>query len=131
MKNPAEDPYNRAVREYFVNPVHAGPLQRSYSFEARAQVDDGGGTLLVLLAGVEGRNIAEIRFQAIACPHLLAAAEHFCRQYSGMPVGSLNEFQPEALIEELAVPTGKTGRILLLEDAVRSLWQEINGETGN
>lgn len=113
------------VRQYFVSPIHAGDLQLPYSLTASASVDDGYGTRLQLSAGISGDTLDELRFRALGCPHLIAAAEHFCRHYSGQAVAALREFDAKPAMEDLAVPVWKSGRILLLEDAVRNLWRQI------
>jgi NifU-like protein involved in Fe-S cluster formation len=125
---PGKEPYNSLVRQFFVSPVHAGDLQKSYSPVVNAAVSDGAGNLLQLSAGIDDDMLGEIRFRALGCPHLIAAAEHFCQHYEGLRVSTLREFRPEQTILELAVPVWKSGRILLLEDAVRGLWQKISND---
>ena len=41
------------------------------------------------------------------------------------PGGDLREFDATRIMQTLPVPTEKTGRILVLEDAVRSLGQSV------
>jgi NifU-like protein involved in Fe-S cluster formation len=114
----APDPYNRLVRQYFVSPVHAGTLRNRYRFEVVAEASDGNAALLRLMAGTDAVKLGELRFQALGCPHLIAAAEDFCRHYEGKPLASLYEFRPGDTMRELEIPVTKTGRILLLEDAI-------------
>lgn len=121
----AEEPYNSMVRKYFVSPIHAGDLQLPYSLTASVAVGDGYGNRLQLSAGVSGETLDELRFRALGCPHLIAAAEHFCRHNSGQAVETLQDFDASRMTADLAVPVRKSGRILLLEDAVRNLWRQI------
>ena len=121
MKFEMADPYNNRVRAYFVNPVHAGELHKSYSRVVTATADDRQGNTIELAAGIDGDTLQELRFRAIACPHLIAAAEHFCERFEGRATASLQEFDPWETVRELQVPLGKTGRILLLEDAIQLL----------
>lgn len=120
-----EEPYNGMVRQYFVSPIHAGDLQLPYSLTASVAVGDGYGNRLQLSAGVSGETLDELRFRALGCPHLIAAAEHFCRHNSGQAVETLQDFDTRQMAADLAVPVRKSGRILLLEDAVRNLWRQI------
>jgi NifU-like protein involved in Fe-S cluster formation len=123
LKTVVQDPYNKLVRAYFVNPMHAGQLQGAYSHTVSAWADSGDGTVVQLEAGIDGDIVQELRFRALACPHLISAAELFCIRFEGKPVTSLQEFSPADIQQELQVPVNKTGRILLLEDAVRRLGQ--------
>jgi NifU-like protein involved in Fe-S cluster formation len=129
LNSASADPYNSLVRQYFVNPEHAGDLANPYSHTLLAVADDASGASLCLAAGVEDERLCELRFRARGCPHMLAAAEHFCREFTGRPVAALQDFRPAATIRELEIPVGKTGRILLLEDAIRRLWRNFGDRT--
>lgn len=110
------DPYNDQVRQLFADPAHAGALNNGY------QVDvDDQGLRIRLFGDVKNGHFEALRFKARACPHVIAAAEAFCADFEGRPVESLLEFSASDLMQSLAVPVEKTGRILVLEDAVRSL----------
>lgn len=109
-----------------MSPVHAGKLRKRYRFELVAEVGEGNTAVLRLMAGIDDGTLAELRFQALGCPHLIASAEDFCRRYEGMPMASLRDFRPDVTMRELQVPVTKTGRILLLEDAISLLWQKIS-----
>ncbi len=62
-----------------------------------------------------------MRFEAWACPHVIAAAEAVCRHFEGSAVIELEKFPSAQIMLDLAVPVEKTGRILVVEDTVRSL----------
>jgi len=111
-----DNPYNPAVRECFENPQHAGTVAGG----AVAYFEDQG-LRIRLSASVSGGSIAELRFLVWGCPHVIAASEAFCRQYEGRPAAGLEQFDTAQIMEDLAVPVEKTGRILVLEDTVRSL----------
>jgi NifU-like protein involved in Fe-S cluster formation len=68
-----------------------------------------------------------MRFRAWGCPHLIAAAEMVCERFTGETVESLARFEPQRLMTMLAVPVEKSGRILLLEDALRLLYRAATG----
>jgi NifU-like protein involved in Fe-S cluster formation len=116
------DPYTALVRDYFANPVHSGNLAGAIV----AEIDDQGIRLRLAATHANGE-IAALRFRAWGCPHLIAACESFCVDYEGQPVASLSAFQAGDIMRNLSVPVEKTGRILVLEDAVRSLGRSICG----
>ena len=113
------DPYSARVRELFAGPEHAGDLEKP---DQRVQINEQG-VRVALAAAIEGDIIVALRFRAWGCPHLLAAAEAFCRAFEGGPVSALQAFSAAEIMQTLAVPREKLGRILVLEDAVRSLGQ--------
>jgi nitrogen fixation NifU-like protein len=118
----ASEPYNEEVRALFENPFHAGDLQGVYPETLTADVSESEhGARLVLYAGIDDGKIAEIRFRAFACPHLVAAAEAVCREAEGGKLSELRTVKANELMERLSVPVGKTGRMLLIEDAVEKL----------
>ena len=75
----------------------------------------------MLSVGVEDGLVREMRFRVWGCPHLIAAAEWLCEQCESGPVSALKDFPLPDIMRQLSVPVEKTGRILLLEDALKSL----------
>ena len=65
--------------------------------------------------------MTKLRFRAWGCPHVIAACEAVCRRYEGSAPAALEAFETARIMEDLAVPAEKTGRILIVEDTVRSL----------
>jgi NifU-like protein involved in Fe-S cluster formation len=120
----SSDPYSSRVRALFANPEHAGVLDGGYGHS----VDDQG-IRLALTAMLDGARIGAIAFQAYGCPHAIAAAEAACIELEGKDALELLEFSASGLMQSLSVPVEKTGRILVLEDAIRSLGRVIT-ETG-
>ena len=118
------DPYNPTVREYFGNPAHAGDVENG----ATGYFEDQGMRIR-LSAEVSGGVNVRLRFRAWGCPHVIAACEWFCRHLEGRPAADLDEFETGQIMQDLAVPVEKTGRILVLEDTVRSLGQAIQDLT--
>jgi len=116
------DPYNPAVREYFSETAHAGDLAGAATAELAEQ-----GVRLRLAATLDNGNIMALRFRAWGCPHVIAACESFCRDYEGQPATALAGFRAADIMSKLSVPVEKTGRILVLEDTVRSLGRSICG----
>jgi NifU-like protein involved in Fe-S cluster formation len=110
------DPYSERVRALFASPAHAGRVGNGLE----AYVEDQG--VRVELTALEEEGIlGELRFRAWGCPHLLAAAEAFCDEFEGCRLSELDAFQAVKIMQTLPVPREKMGRILVLEDAVRSL----------
>lgn len=110
------DPYSRQVRALFRDPAHAGRLDGGLE----TFVDDQGVRIRLSLSAPGGR-VEEARFEAWGCPHVLAACEAFCASAQGRQLADLSEYSAAPLMQSLAIPVDKTGRILVLEDAVRSL----------
>ena len=114
------DPYSARVRALFAKPAHSGLVQHGQTVRLEEQ-----DVRLELSAAVADGVVAAMRFRAWGCPHLIAAAEAVCEGLEGRSVAELLEFSSAALMESLAVPVEKTGRILVLEDAVRALGQQF------
>jgi len=110
------DPYSERVRQLFEAPRHAGSLGGALS----ATLEDQG-VRIRLAAEIADGEMRTLRFQAWGCPHVIAVAEAFCADYEGKSVSTLLEFSVSDLMQSLSVPVEKTGRILVIEDAVRSL----------
>ena len=117
------DPYSARVRAYFAAPAHAGELENGHSM-----LMDEPDVRLKMSAAVERGTVNAMRFRAWACPHTIAVAEAVCEALEGRPVTDLLEFSARDLMEELSVPVEKTGRILVVEDAVRSLGRKFRDE---
>jgi len=117
----SSDPYNETVRTLFANPTHAGSVANGTT----VRVDDQG-VRVELSASVAGGGIQTLRFRAWGCPHLIAAAECACRQLEGASIEALEDLAAARIMDDLAVPVEKTGRILVLEDAIRSLGRSLN-----
>ncbi len=118
----SNDPYSALVMKYFENPAHSGDFDGAENASV-----EGQDVRLSLAVTVTDGVIARLGFRAWGCPHVIAAAEAFCVNYEGRPVADLNSFGAAELMQSLPVPEEKTGRILLLEDAVRSLGQKVSG----
>ena len=116
----SSEPYNDVVRGLFGAPAHAGDLNGGITVYVADQ-----GMRIALSARLSQGNIGVLRFRAWGCPHLIAAAEVFCTDFEGRPTADLAGFSTSEIMQTLSVPVEKTGRILVLEDAVRSLGQRV------
>jgi len=110
------DPYSERVRALFDAPVHAGVLEGA----PMVTVDDQG-VRVQLSADIGDGSITAMRFLAWGCPHVIAAAESVCAGCEGRAVVDLETFVVAELMQSLPVPVEKSGRIIVIEDAVRSL----------
>jgi nitrogen fixation NifU-like protein len=118
--------YNEEVRACFENPAHAGDIVGDYAEVITADVAESRqGARLVLCAGLNGGKIAALRFRVKGCPYLVAAAEVVCDSLEGGPTDRLAGVSALELRDRLAVPTGRMGRMLLVEDAARALLESI------
>jgi NifU-like protein involved in Fe-S cluster formation len=118
--------YNDEVRRLFADPAHAGDLPPGDSRTATAEASEtAAGCRVRLSASEEAGRLTAVRFRAFGCPHLLAAAEAFCAEVEGQPSTALLAPRVPALMELLAVPVEKTGRLLLLADAAETLAREL------
>jgi len=86
--------------------------------------ESGNGAHIVMSAGIRGGTIAQMAYRVRGCPHLIAALELVCTRLDKQPVASLENFDSADITQELSIPAEKTGRILLLEDALATLWAQ-------
>lgn len=123
-----DDPYNETVRDLFFAAEHAGTLSRDYALMLHASAAASAcGPRVLLAVGIADDVVAEMRFHVWGCPHLIAAAEVLCQEREHGAIAGLSVFALPELMAQLAVPVEKTGRILLLEDALKSLWAQYSG----
>lgn len=113
--------YNHKVQEYFANLRHKGEFLDGVNSYLNDQ-----GIRIKLSARIKNEKIAKLCFLAWGCPHIITAAEFFCRTFEGRHIQNLEQFEIKPIMQKLAIPIEKTGRILVLEDAVKSLKVAIN-----
>ncbi|MEQ8207293.1 MAG: hypothetical protein RIA65_14065 [Woeseia sp.] len=113
--------YSEAVRALFGRLAHAGVVSGSCIELSR------GGMHIELSAELTGCQLSVLRFRAFACPHLFAAAEAYCEEFEGRTVEDLRQYSASQAIARLGIPLEKTGRILLLEDAIAALRDKLLG----
>jgi NifU-like protein involved in Fe-S cluster formation len=114
--------YSELVRRYFANPIHAGRLPNAYNDVVISEATESEmGVRVVLSVVVDGDTIRFLRYRIFGCPHLIAAAEFFCDEVEGQAISALLELNVSDLMKKLTIPVEKTGRIFILEDAVKIL----------
>ncbi|MEY4763026.1 MAG: hypothetical protein RLZZ200_2882 [Pseudomonadota bacterium] len=78
------------------------------------------GTWVRMLLCVREGRIAEARFQAYGCPHVLAACVQVVAALRGQPADAPRPGTPEAWRGAVDAPIEKLGRFLIIEDALRN-----------
>ncbi|HVN41362.1 MAG TPA: iron-sulfur cluster assembly scaffold protein [Steroidobacteraceae bacterium] len=80
---------------------------------------------------VDGR-VRSGHFRVFGCPHLIAAASWVTERLRGASREEVAAWDWHEAVSALAVPPGKFGRLLTLQDAVRSAggnWPVADGST--
>ena len=120
-----DKPYNALVRACFEKPDRAGDLQGDYALVVTSEVAASGhGARVVLSAGITDGMITDMRFRAWGCPHFIAAAQTLCVDREHGPVAGLAALDTNGLMDKLSIPQEKTGKMLLLDDALQLLWEQ-------
>jgi cysteine desulfurase len=73
---------------------------------------------------VEGANVKAALFQAWGCPHTLAVTAWLTGQLPGRTMMDLVPGTPSEWLQALEVPVEKLGRLLVVEDALRAVFQQ-------
>lgn len=118
MTNSAHDaePYSARVRELFADTQHAGTTA-----DATSVASDDQGVIVEMSASAPNGRIESLRYRIRGCPHCIAVCEAVARENLGKDIAVLENFSVAELMQSLAVPAAKSGRILALEDTVRQL----------
>jgi NifU-like protein involved in Fe-S cluster formation len=116
--------YSAEVRRLFAA-QHAGELAGAGDLKTASADLQRGAERILLQASLDGTRLAQLAFRVFGCPHLIAAAEAFCEAFEGQDATAMARFSATETMKKLAIPVEKTGRILLLEDAVRALQASI------
>jgi cysteine desulfurase len=96
----------------------------------RAGDRDQGAEVEIGLEVVAGR-VADARFVAFGCPHLLAAASWLVETVRGRPMEELASWDWQTVANEFQVPPAKYGRLLVLQDALRDALRNRDGDAGS
>jgi NifU-like protein involved in Fe-S cluster formation len=114
--------YSERVLRLFRELPGAGPLAAGpgspVSGEALALEH---GAWVRLEARIDGGRIVASAFTAWGCPHVLAAAAWLCEALPGLAIADAAAITARRMADELAAPAEKMGRLLVVEDALRSL----------
>lgn len=117
-----EDPrYGPEVRRRMATLAGAGDLAPGQDVVSASAGDREQGALVVLQARVTGDRVAELRFRAFGCPHLLTAASWLTEKLRGLDRHAVEAWDWREAATVLEIPPAKFGRLLVLQDAVRIL----------
>lgn len=111
--------YSSAVAAHFAAPRHAGPLPAG---PGTLVCGDGGsvaqGALVVFQLRFDAGRVAALAWQAWGCPHTIAACSLAAEMLTGCTRAELQAFDVLSLRAPLEVPALKTGRLLIVQDAL-------------
>ena len=115
----SERGYSDLVIRHFDAPANVGPLGDAVEnvFTGAAGQREQG-TRVSFEARIDAGRIEEIAFQAYGCPHIIAACSLATERLARQPAAALEQLDPRDLMRELEVPVEKTGRMLLVQDAL-------------
>jgi NifU-like protein involved in Fe-S cluster formation len=115
-------PYSAEVRRLFAAPPRCGTLPPGPGTPCRGEAQAlERGAWVRLEVRLEDGIVADARFRAWGCPHLIAACALVTGRLVGQPATAAFRLDPAALARELEVPAAKLGRLLVLEDALSGL----------
>ncbi len=114
--------YSGRVRELFRELPAAGTLApgKGTVVQGEAKALDRGAWVR-FEARIEGGHFADCAFRAWGCPHTLAAAAWVAAAIRGDPA-AVCRFDARQLGREIDAPAEKLGRLLVVEDALRQLF---------
>jgi NifU-like protein involved in Fe-S cluster formation len=116
--------YNARVRALFVERERAGALPRTEYVVSGEAGSVAQGTHLRFWLEWEAGSVRRARFEAYACPHLLASAAYVASWAEGKTVPQLLAWDWRPLAESLQAPVEKSGKFLILEDALKAAARE-------
>lgn len=127
-----DDPrYGDEVRRRMACLSGAGRLPPGPDVAAGIAGDREHGAEIELSCRVTAGRITEARFRAFGCPHFLAAASWLTDRLRGARREEIEGWDWREVAEALEVPAAKFGRLLTLQDAVRSVARNWPGTPGS
>jgi NifU-like protein involved in Fe-S cluster formation len=129
--NDADPRYSNEVRRRARDLPGAGRLQPGGHVVSGGAGDVEQGTRVEFDLAIEGARVSRAAFRAHGCPHVLAAASWVAEHLPGATCPELDAWDWRAVAEALDVPPAKYGRLLVLQDAVRSAARNWAGRTGS
>ncbi len=118
--------YSAAVAERFRRAPIAQP-DGCCSGEAGSE---RAGARVRFFACAESGRLAQVGFRASACPHIIAACSLVAERLEGRPVSDMLDPAATAGLDELEIPVEKTGKILILQDALQACWGDFQSRQG-
>ncbi len=78
------------------------------------------GTWVVVTASIRGEQVDRLEARVYGCPHTMAACDRVVQLLTGGTAAGLGTLDPLALAAALEIPVEKTGRLLIIQDALRN-----------
>jgi hypothetical protein len=75
---------------------------------------------VVIGAFIREEQIDRLDIRVYGCPHTMAACDRVVQLLTGGSAAGLGTFDPLALAAALEIPVEKTGRLLIIQDALRN-----------
>jgi NifU-like protein involved in Fe-S cluster formation len=116
-----EPEYPSIVIDHFEQPRNSGHFEAGEGVIKGTAGGIAQGTMFSLSARISGERIEAVRFEAYGCPHCIAAGSWLSERLVGLNRAELNAWNWREADQVLVFPAEKRGRLLILEDAVRSL----------
>jgi NifU-like protein involved in Fe-S cluster formation len=112
--------YHPYVVELFKRLPFAGRMDPGSGVFSGGAGSHGEGTEVHFWLKCNEGRIAAISFQAYGCPHTIAAAAWIAQRARGLGLSDAQDRNWLEVERALAVPPEKRGRLLIVEDALRS-----------
>jgi NifU-like protein involved in Fe-S cluster formation len=124
-----EDPrYGEEVRRRMATLPGAGDLPPGPDLVVARAGDREQGAEVLLQARVVGGRAVALSFRAFGCPHFLATASWLTDRLRGQGRAELEAWDWREAAAVLEVPPSKYGRLLVIQDAVRTLARNWRGD---
>ena len=130
--NRSDPRYGAEVRRRMAGLTGAGDLAPGAATAQARAGDREQGAEVLLQVRVESGRAAELGFRAFGCPRFIAAASWLTDRLRGAARADFEGWDWREAATALEVPPAKFGRLLVLQDAVRTLagnWPGGNGST--
>ena len=107
------------AREHFQRLAHGGCFAPGVAAVSGEAGRESIGTRVRFHLRLAGAAVAEARFQAYGCPHVLAVASWLAGELAGRRRDALIPGSPAEWARLFGVPDAKLGRLLVIEAALR------------
>jgi hypothetical protein len=91
------------------------------------------GTWVVITACIRDERVERLDARVYGCPHTMAASDRVVQLLTGGTAAGLGTVDPLALGAALEIPVEKSGRLLIIQDALRNCladWDNAGWITG-
>jgi nitrogen fixation NifU-like protein len=120
--------YSALVHNHFANPRNVGLLAPAANVICVSCGSSERGVEITLSARIDQDRLVAIEHLVYGCPHSIAAASWLSERLRDATLVDLARWKWKEAADALNVPAEKWGRLLVLEDAVRSLettWRDL------